>query len=154
MNRQKLAAVAALSIICAACSTPATRQAAPERSTAPATTGASSTKAAPRTVKSRDGSFEGEIVGTPAPDSRFARLQIGMQMDEIQTVMGRSPDRSHGYESGKRWIPFYFGSDATRMQALYKGEGCLILTGGNVFGGGGGTLIQIEADPSGACYQP
>jgi hypothetical protein len=105
-------------------------------------------------VKSRDGKYTGEIVGTPAPDSKFAKLEIGMEVSEIEKVMGRGPDRSHSYESGKRWIPFYFGNDARRMQALYKGEGCLILTGGNIWGGGGGDLLQIVHDPSGACYQP
>ena len=68
--------------------------------------------------------------------------------------MNRTPDRSHAYESGKRWIPFYFGNDARRMQALYKGEGCLIFTGGNVWGGGGEELIGITYDTGGACYQP
>jgi hypothetical protein len=77
-----------------------------------------------------------------------------MDMREIQDILGRSPDISHSYESGKRWIPFYFGNDARRVQALYKGEGCLLITGGNIWGGAGGDLIQIEVDPSGACYQP
>ncbi len=107
-----------------------------------------------RVVKSRDGSFEGEVIGTPAADSRFAQLKIGMSMREVQDVMDRAPDRSHSYESGKRWIPFYFGNDARRMQALFRGEGCLIFTDGNVWGGAGGDLIQIQVDPSGACYQP
>lgn len=75
-------------------------------------------------------------------------------MAEVQNVMNRAPDRQHSYESGKRWIPFYFGSDARRSQALYKGEGCLIFTDGNVWGGAGGELIRIEHDPSGVCYQP
>jgi hypothetical protein len=107
-----------------------------------------------RTVKSRDGKYTGEIVGTPAPDGKFSKLEIGMEPADIEKVMGRAPDRSHSYESGKRWIPFYFGNDARRTQALYRGEGCLILTGGNIWGGGGGDLIQITVDPSGGCYQP
>lgn len=107
-----------------------------------------------RAVKSRDGSFSGEIIGVPANDSHFAKLQIGMQMSEVQTLLGRAPDRFHTYESGKRWIPFYFGNDVRRLQALYKGEGCLIFTHGNVWGGAGGDLIQIHVDPSGICYQP
>jgi hypothetical protein len=107
-----------------------------------------------RVVKSRDGSFDGEVVGTPVKDSRFARLEIGMTTTEVQNVMDRVPDRSHAYESGKRWIPFYFGNDARRVQVLYKGEGCLIFTGGNVWGAAGGDLIEIEHDASGACYQP
>jgi len=108
----------------------------------------------PRIVKSQDGSFSGEVVGTARPDSQFAGIQIGMQMHEVQSLLGRAPDRFHTYESGKRWIPFYFGNDARRLQALYSGEGCLIFTDGNVWGGAGGDLIQIEHDPSGACYQP
>lgn len=107
-----------------------------------------------RLVKSKDGSFEGEVYGTPAPGSKFASLQIGMQMSEVQAAMGRAPDRFHTYESGKRWIPFYFGNDARRMQALYQGAGCLIFTDGNAWGGAGGELITIEYDASGACYQP
>ncbi|QCO67869.1 hypothetical protein E4582_05065 [Luteimonas yindakuii] len=107
-----------------------------------------------REVESQDGSYTGEIVGTPAEGSKFARLQIGMSMQDVQEVMDGTPDRFHTYESGKRWIPFYFGNDATRMQVLFRGEGCLIFTGGNVWGGAGGDLIQIDVDPSGECYQP
>ncbi len=36
------------------------------------------------------------------------------------------------------------------MRVLYKSVGCLIFTGGNIWGGAGGDLIQIEVDPSGA----
>lgn len=107
-----------------------------------------------REVKSQDGSFTGEIVGTPDEGSKFAQLEIGMSMQDVQEILDRAPDRFHTYESGKRWIPFYFGNDATRLQALFRGEGCLIFTGGNVWGGGGSELIQIEVDPSGDCYQP
>ncbi|MDH5823696.1 hypothetical protein QFW77_11930 [Luteimonas sp. RD2P54] len=107
-----------------------------------------------REVKSQDGSFSGEVIGTPREGSPFARLGIGMNMQQTQEIMDGTPDRFHSYESGKRWIPFYFGDDARRMQVLYQGHGCLIFTGGNVWGGAGGTLIQIEHDPSGACYQP
>ena len=90
-----------------------------------------------------------------APTSgKFASLQVGMTMSEVQNIMDRAPDRSHTYESGKRWIPFYFGNDARRMQVLFRGEGCLIFTDGNVWGGAGGDLLEIHADPSGACYQP
>lgn len=117
-----------------------------------------SEKAAPssnsQVVKSRDGSYTGEVVGTPRPGSKFASLQIGMAMKEVQDILGRAPDRWHTYESGKRWIPFYFGNDARRMQVLFKDEGCLIFTEGNVWGGAGGDLIQIHHDASGACYQP
>ena len=103
-----------------------------------------------RVVKSRDGKFDGEIVGTPARNSKFAKLQIGMQMEEVTALIG-GPDNMVRHETGKRWIPFYFGSDAQRVQTLYRGEGCLTYTAGNVFGGGGNTLIRITATPLTTC---
>ena len=144
-------ALAALALVCAGCAT--TSQPNPSASAAPAAAPAAQD---PNTkiVKSRDGSYTGEIVGKPARNARFARLAIGMSMEETQKTMGRAPDQWHTYESGKRWIPFYFGNDARRMQALYKGEGCLIFSSGNIWGGAGGDLIRIEHDASGACYQP
>lgn len=146
---RRIAITAALALLASACaSTPRG-----SGSTDAAASGAS-TNANTRVVKSRDGSYTGEIVGVPAADSKFARLQIGMGMGEVQNILGRVPDRFHSYESGKRWIPFYFGNDARRVQALYKSEGCLIFTGGNVWGAAGGDLIQIAVDPSGDCYQP
>ena len=138
----------ATALVCAGCATQQRNETTSTASSATATGG--DVKA----VKSQDGSFTGEVVGTPGRNSKFARLKIGMSMDETQTVLGRAPDRFHTYESGKRWIPFYFGNDARRMQVLYKGEGCLIFTGGNAWGGGGSDLMRIEHDASGACYQP
>jgi len=123
----------------------------------PAAQGGTPTAAAPaasQTATARDGSYEGEILGTVRPGSRFAALRIGMDMAETQQLLGRAPDRLHTYESGKRWIPFYFGNDARRMQVLYKGEGCLTFTGGNVWGAAGGDLIAIHHDATGTCYQP
>ncbi|HRB21844.1 MAG TPA: hypothetical protein PLB54_09140 [Nitrosomonas sp.] len=110
--------------------------------------------ASPKIVKSQDGSFDGEVIGEARAGSKFSGLKIGMQMKEVQDIMNRAPDRSHTYESGKRWIPFYFGNDARRLQVLFKDEGCLIFADGNAWGGAGGDLIQIYHDPSGACYQP
>ncbi len=106
----------------------------------------------PATAKAPDAKPAAPSARPPAPGSRFAALQPGMDMDKVQQVLGRAPDRTHTYETGKRWIPFYFASDARRLQALYKGEGCLTFTGGNAWGGGGGELIEIEADVTGACY--
>ena len=105
-----------------------------------------------RVVKSKDGTFDGEIIGTAAPDSKFAKLQIGMIMSEVTGLMG-APDNLMKHETGKRWIPFYFGPDAKRIEVLYKGEGCLTYTGGNRFGGGGDTLIRIAVDSTGTCFK-
>ena len=151
-----LASAAALTLLLSACASTsrAPETAAPAAPAATTTAPAAAAKNDTRIVKSRDGSYTGELVGTAAPTSKFAKLQIGMSMTETQELLGRAPDRLHTYESGKRWIPFYYGNDARRMQVLYKGEGCLIFTGGNIWGGGAGDLLTIAADTSGACYQP
>lgn len=107
-----------------------------------------------REVKSQDGSYTGEVSGNAVAGSKFSQLQIGMSTGDVQEVMDRVPDRQHSYESGKRWIPFYGGNDARRMQVLYKGHGCLTFTDGSVWGATGGDLIRIDHDPSGGCYQP
>ena len=125
-------------------------------STQPAATPAATRAAteAPRNtkiVKSTDGSFEGEIVGTIAPNSRFSKLKIGMTLSEVNALI-KAPDDLKRHETGKRWIPFYYGNDAQRMQALYVGEGCLTYTGGNVFGGGSNQLIRITADTTRSCF--
>jgi hypothetical protein len=147
MNSSKLLLSLAALVLCVACSSTKTQ------STQSTASSSASDKPAAQTVKSRDGSYSGEVVGTPAAGSKFAKLQIGMQMGEVQDILGRAPDRLHAYESGKRWIPFYFGNDARRMQVLYKGAGCLIFTGGNVWGSTGGDLIGITHDAAGSCYQ-
>jgi hypothetical protein len=125
-----------------------------QQGAATASGASSATEASPasnvRTVKSRDGSFEGEMVGTPTANSKFAKLQIGMTMREVSSLIG-GPDDMIRHETGKRWIPFYFGNDAQRLQVIYKGEGCLTYTGGNVFGGGDSELIRITAAPKGGC---
>lgn len=103
-----------------------------------------------RIVKSEDGSFSGEIDGTAAAGSKFAKLKIGMTMFDVTKLIGGA-DYQRAYATGKAWIPFYYGDDATEVQTYYKGSGCLIFTGGNAFGGSGHQLIRIENDPKGSC---
>ncbi|MEW6707112.1 MAG: hypothetical protein AB1430_19870 [Pseudomonadota bacterium] len=148
----KIVASAAVVALMAGCATQGGSQTAQAPASSAAKPAAAATATQPsdvRIVKSRDGKFEGEVIGTPAPGSKFAKLQIGMEFNEVTKLIG-GPSSMHTHETGKRWIPFYFGNDATRMQADYAGEGCLAFTGGSVFGGGGNELVRITADPSGA----
>jgi hypothetical protein len=154
MKRTQLALIAAATALCSACATTSTGSSSTGSQPPAAAAAVTPSTSGARVVKSRDGKYTGELVGAPAADARFAKLEIGMDTNEVQEILGRAPDRSHSYESGKRWIPFYFGNDARRMQVLYKGEGCLIFTGGNVWGGAGGDLIQVTFDASGTCYEP
>ncbi|KAF3996292.1 hypothetical protein HAV38_19640 [Glaciimonas immobilis] len=101
--------------------------------------------------KSSPDKKDAEVIGTPSADSKFARIKPGMSMRAVSALIG-APDDLLRHETGKRWIPFYFGNDVQRMQVLYKNEGCLTYTGGNVFGGGSNELIRIEVDKKGVCW--
>lgn len=103
-------------------------------------------EATSRTVKSVDGSFDGEMIGTPAVGSKFSRVKIGMRSAEIERMIG-PPDDSEGHITGKQFIPFFFGGDTHRREAFYKGEGILTYSPQHM-GGEPNTLIRIIADPT------
>ena len=99
----------------------------------------------PRVVKSRDGSFEGEVYGNIPANSKWAKLQIGMHQSEVERILG-STANIRGYVTGKAFIPFYFGTDSHRYEAVYAGQGSVAYTGGGM-GGGQGVLMMINYDP-------
>lgn len=72
---------------------------------------------------------EGEIIGKPAPGSKFARLKIGMTLPQVVSLIGRPSDQST-HPTGKSAIPFYFGPDRWVIEYFYKGEGRLTLNSG------------------------
>jgi hypothetical protein len=82
-------------------------------------------------IKGLDG-WEGEIVGKPAPGTKFTQLQIGMSRAQVQSIMGQPTDQG-AYVTGKAWIPWYFGSDRYRHEFAYKGQGRLIFAGSGGF---------------------
>ena len=86
--------------------------------------------------------YSGEITGKPAPGSKFTQLQIGMGMRQVQDLVGPPTDQG-AYVTGKAFIPFYFGSDRTRFELIYKGQGRLIFAGGGVGDFSSGNLIWI-----------
>jgi hypothetical protein len=94
-----------------------------------------------RTVKGL-GDWEGEIVGVPAPGSKFSQLQIGMGMKQATDIVGQPTDQG-AYVTGKAFIPFFWGSDRYRHELLYKGVGRLIFAGGSPGNMSGGNLIWI-----------
>lgn len=125
----------------------------------PASTRTSEPAAAPVTKaaevnanKPKESRAEGQIIGTPAKNSKFAKLQPGQTFRQVGDLIGE-PDDIIQHETGKRWIPFYYGSDAKRLQVYYKNEGCLTYTGGNIFGGGANELIRITVDTKGGCWR-
>jgi hypothetical protein len=77
--------------------------------------------------------WEGEITGKPAPGTKFGQLKIGMSAAQVRSIMGE-PDDQGAHPTGKAWIPFYFGSDKYRYEAVYKGQGRLLFASGAGFG--------------------
>jgi hypothetical protein len=78
-------------------------------------------------VKSKDGKVSGEIIGTPAANSKFAQLEIGMSKTRVEKLIG-GPDDAATHITGRQFTPFYFGGDTQRYEAFYKGEGQLTYT--------------------------
>jgi hypothetical protein len=98
----------------------------------------SSTSAEAPAAKSAD-TKEGEIVGTPAKNSKFTKLELGMGMKQVMDLVGPPTDLG-AYITGKALIPFYFGSDRYRHELAYKGQGRLVFAGGGRGNLGGGAL--------------
>ncbi len=90
------------------------------------------------------GDWEGEITGKPVAGSKFNQLQIGMGVQQVINLLGQPSDQG-AYMTGKAWIPFYFGSDRSRYEAVYKGQGRLIFatSAGWGWGSEGANLIWI-----------
>ncbi|MCB1884059.1 MAG: hypothetical protein KDG89_08710 [Geminicoccaceae bacterium] len=109
-------------------------------------TAASSDEPEGRKVASTDGSFEGEIVGTPRSGSKFSKVKIGMRKAQVDKLIG-APDDTDSHITGKAFIPFFFGGDTQRLEAFYKGEGILTYSPGH-FMGQPDILIRIIADRS------
>lgn len=84
-----------------------------------------------RTVKGIN-DYEGEITGNPAPKSKFTKLQIGMSLKQVTDIVGQPSDQG-AYVTGKAWIPFYFGADRHRYEAVYEKQGRLIFAGSGGF---------------------
>jgi hypothetical protein len=125
-----------LSLISAACLVFLFGCASRQKTDTPAATSSSSqsttsSKAAPapaartdvRKVKSKDG-VEGEIFGTPAAKSKFAKVEIGMNRIQVERLIG-APNDSDSHITGRNFQPFYFGGDTQRYEAFYKNEGQL-----------------------------
>lgn len=117
----------------------------PEPVAAAAAGGTAGKACNPCAMKSKDGTFEGEVYGTIPPGSKWSRLQIGMHQSEVERILGVTAN-IRAYVTAKAWIPFYFGGDSHRYEAVYAGQGSVAYTGGS-FGGGQGILMMINYDP-------
>ena len=92
-------------------------------------------------AKRRDAK-EGDVIGTPAKNSKFTQLQFGMGMKQVNDLIGPPTDEG-AYVTGKAFIPFYFGGDRYRYELVYKGQGRLVFAGGSLGNLSAGRLIRI-----------
>ena len=86
---------------------------------------------------------EAAAVSTPAPAPRqsdgsyhpISVVKPGMSMQEAFDLAGQ-PTSTHQHQTGKAWIPFnYKGGDVVRQQALYKGQGRIVLSNTSRYSG-------------------
>lgn len=89
---------------------------------------------------------ESRIEGNIPANAPFAKIKIGMGQGQVHSILGQPTD-SKTYQTGKMWIPFYFGSDTMRTEELYKGVGSITYTGIGI-GGVNLTVFKAIYDPS------
>lgn len=90
---------------------------------------ATSAAAQPAQAKPADSRIDGNF---PA-SSPFAKIKLGMAQGQVHEILGQPTD-SKQYQTGKMWIPFYFGPDMMRMDEFYKGVGIITYTGAGMGG--------------------
>lgn len=73
------------------------------------------------------------IDGSFPADSAFAKLKLGMAQGQVHEILGQPTD-TKSYQTGKAWIPFYFGPDTMRMDEFYKGVGTVTYAGAGIGG--------------------
>ena len=89
---------------------------------------------------------ESRIEGNIPANAPFAEIKIGMGQGQVHSILGQPTD-SKTYQTGKMWIPFYFGNDTLRTEELYKGVGRITYTGIGI-GGVHLTVFKAIHDPT------
>ncbi len=81
----------------------------------------------------------------PPAGTKLARVTDGMSEPEVISILGE-PTSRQDYMTGKAWIPYYYGSDVSRLDYRYKGVG-IVVFGRNRYSGKT-RVIRIDYDPS------
>lgn len=59
--------------------------------------------------------------------SPLSKLELGMSDMRVRKLAG-DPDDANAYQTGKAWIPFYYGTDTHRSDWLYMNEGRVVFS--------------------------
>ena len=63
---------------------------------------------------------------------------------QVRKILGE-PDNTNVYPTGKSWIPFYFGTDTTRSDWMYKSMGRVVFSRNQY--SGALKVIRIDYNP-------
>ena len=81
----------------------------------------------------------------PIPGSPLSKIELGMSEAEVISILGE-PTSQENYQTGKAWIPYYYGSDTSRLDYKYKNVG-LVVFGRNRYSGRT-RVIRVDYDPN------
>jgi hypothetical protein len=97
---------------------------------------------------------EGAAISTAIPpESPFAKVKIGMGMDEVYATIGPPTSSPTTYITPKNHVPAYFGPDTSRTTAHYKGVGSITFSTDNPFSSAASVRF-IDYNPQDLGYQP
>ncbi len=63
----------------------------------------------------------------PPSGHKLAKVELNMNGNDVLRILG-DPDHSNVYQTGKAFIPFYFGTDAARSDWMYSGQGRVVFS--------------------------
>ena len=86
----------------------------------------------------------------PAPGSKLARVTNGMSEAQVVEILG-APTSQQNYQTGKAWIPYYYGPDTGRLDYRYKSLGTVVFSRNRY--SGGTKVIRVDSDPNEDGYQ-
>ena len=87
------------------------------------------------------------------PESPFAKVKVGMGMDEVYATIGAPTSPATSYSTPKEHVPAYFGPDTSRTTAHYKGVGSITFSQDNPFSSAASVKF-IDYNPQDLGYQP
>lgn len=68
-----------------------------------------------------------EVFPRKTVKANFTKIKKGMGEAQVRKLLGY-PTGSKFYQTGKAWIPFYFGPDTSRVEYSYEGVGYVTLS--------------------------
>jgi hypothetical protein len=75
----------------------------------------------------------------------FQKITAGMSENDVRKILGEPSDR-RDYVTGKAFIPYYYGSDTSRSDWIYKGKGHIVFSRNRW--NGSLSVIEVLYDPN------